>query len=69
MDNLETIVAQPEEKYMTVDDIAGLLKLHKATIQKWCREGHLPAVKIGRQYRVRKSDFDFWYENNPTGSV
>lgn len=38
------------------------LKVCRATVQRWCKEGKLPAVKIGKEYRIRRSDLERWYE-------
>jgi excisionase family DNA binding protein len=34
------------------DDIAGLLGLHVRTVRGYIRDGRLPAVRIGKQYRI-----------------
>ncbi len=47
---------------LTVPEVAALLKVHKATVQRWSRERGLPAVKIGKEYRIRRSDLEAWYE-------
>ncbi len=39
-----------------------ILKMSKATVQRWCRQRKLPAVKIGKAYRIRRGDLDEWYE-------
>lgn len=46
---------------LTVDEVAGYLRVHPMTVQRWCRKGDLPAAKIGRAYRIKRSDLDeFW---------
>ena len=49
-------------EFMNTEDIAKALKKNIATIQRWCREGELPAAKLGRTYMVRKKDFEGWYK-------
>ena len=44
------------DEVLTVDEIAAYLKVGEATVRRWCREGTLPALKIGHQYRVRAAD-------------
>jgi excisionase family DNA binding protein len=51
-----------ESDLLSVDDIKRILKVSKATAQRWCHDGKLPAAKIGRVYRIRKEDFDKWFE-------
>ncbi len=48
---------------LKVIEVANHLKIGRATIQRWCKEGHIPAVKIGKEYRVRRIDLDKWYES------
>ncbi|WP_188197417.1 helix-turn-helix domain-containing protein [Nonomuraea sp. SYSU D8015] len=41
------------EQY-TVEQAAGLLGLHVKTVRNYVRDGRLPAVRIGKQYRIAK---------------
>ncbi|MEV0826657.1 helix-turn-helix domain-containing protein [Nonomuraea rubra] len=43
------------EQY-TVEQVADLLGLHVKTVRNYVRDGRLPAVRIGRQYRIAKED-------------
>ena len=47
----------------TVLEVAERLKVTKFTIQRWCSSGKLPAVKIGKEYRIRAADLNRWYES------
>ena len=49
--------ATPEE-YLTVAEIAATLKLNQQTVRNWIDRGELPALRVGRRVRVRRSDFD-----------
>ena len=49
------------DEFLNTEDIARVLRKNVATIQRWCREGELPAAKLGRTYMVRKHDFETWY--------
>ena len=51
------------DEFLNTDEIAKVLKKNVATIQRWCREGLLPAARLGRTYMVRKSDFESWYKD------
>ena len=39
----------------TVEEVAGYLKLQPETIRGMARRGKLPAIKIGKVWRFRKS--------------
>lgn len=44
--------------FYTTQELADFLKLTPRTIQRWINEGHLPAYRFGKKYRVRGDDFD-----------
>jgi excisionase family DNA binding protein len=48
----------PDNEVMTAKDVAEYLKLKERTVNNLAMKGKLPAVKIGRQWRFRKSQID-----------
>lgn len=46
------------DKLLTLRQVAAILNLTHPTIAAWVRKGHLPAAKMVRQWRVKKSDLD-----------
>jgi excisionase family DNA binding protein len=40
----------------SVDQVAELLGLHVKTVRNYVHEGKLPAVKVGKQYRISSDD-------------
>jgi excisionase family DNA binding protein len=46
------------EELYTVEAAAERLKLHKKTVLRFLRERRLRATKIGKQYRILRSDLD-----------
>lgn len=44
------------EDVVTAEEAARYLKVHPKTIQRWCREGRLPAIRVGSRYRLRVAD-------------
>lgn len=52
------MTAPPE--VLTLEQVAELLQVHYMTVYKIVRNGDIPAVKVGRSYRVlRKDVFDY----------
>lgn len=53
-------VNQPEleESYLTVAEVAELLKLNQQTVRNWIDQGSLPALRVGRRVRIKRSDFE-----------
>jgi excisionase family DNA binding protein len=47
-----------DDEYLTVKEIAEHLKLNQQTLRNWIDAGSLPAVRIGRRVRVRRTDLD-----------
>jgi len=40
------------------EDVAGLLGVKESTVWRWCREGTLPCLKVGKRWRVRREVLD-----------
>jgi excisionase family DNA binding protein len=50
-----------------VAEVAGILKLNQQTVRNWIDQGSLPALRIGRRVRIRRSDFERILEEGYTG--
>lgn len=51
------------DEFVTVAEIADLLKVNQQTVRNWVDAGDLPAVRVGtRRVRVRRSDLDAYLE-------
>ncbi len=48
---------------MTIDDVARYFKLKPQTIYKWGQEDKIQAVKIGKEWRFKKSVIDKWMDS------
>ncbi|MGZ4299095.1 MAG: helix-turn-helix domain-containing protein [Solirubrobacteraceae bacterium] len=49
---------EPEETYLTVAEVAETLKLNQQTVRNWIDQGTLPALRVGRRVRIKRSDFE-----------
>ena len=56
------------DEFLTVADIARILKLNQQTVRNWIDQGSLPALRVGRRVRVRRSDFDTLLERGRTAA-
>jgi excisionase family DNA binding protein len=45
-------------EFLTVEEIAKILRVSETTVRTWIREKKLRGAKFGRDYRVLKTDFD-----------
>ena len=54
---------------LTVDQVAAYLQLNRLTIYRYIREGRLPASKVGKGYRIRQADVDWFLDSMRTPPV
>ncbi len=48
------------EEYLTTEEIANLLKVNIVTVRRWIKSGRLPATFLTKEYRVTKSDLEYF---------
>ena len=58
----------PDTTYMTIEEVAELLGVNYQLIYRLVRSGELPAVRLGRVYRITGSDLDVYLEKTKMGS-
>lgn len=39
-------------RWMTAEETAGLLRVHTTTVHELCKRGALPAMKVGKEWRI-----------------
>ena len=49
---------------MTLEEVAKYLKLKPQTIYTWAQNNKIPAVKLGKEWRFRKSVIDRWFDQH-----
>jgi excisionase family DNA binding protein len=47
-----------DDRLLTANEVAAQLRVSSMTIYRLIRRGELPAVRVGRNYRVRASALD-----------
>jgi excisionase family DNA binding protein len=57
-----------EESFLTVAEVADRLRLNQQTVRNWIDAGSLPAVRVGRRVRIKRSDLNRIVENGYHGS-
>ena len=50
-----------ETDIMTLEEVASYLKLKPQTIYTWAQEKKIPAAKIGKEWRFKKTIIDEWF--------
>jgi excisionase family DNA binding protein len=43
-----------EKELLSAEDVAELIGVKETTVWRWCREGHLPCLKVGKHWRIRR---------------
>jgi excisionase family DNA binding protein len=51
-----------EHEILTLEEVALYLRLKPQTIYKWAQEKRIPAVKLGKEWRFRRSILDRWLD-------
>jgi excisionase family DNA binding protein len=48
------------EEYLTVPEIAKTLRVSEVTVRTWIRQKRLRGAKFGRDYRVKREDYEIF---------
>ncbi|PIQ89888.1 MAG: DNA-binding protein [Candidatus Omnitrophica bacterium CG11_big_fil_rev_8_21_14_0_20_42_13] len=51
------------DKIQTIEEVSDYLKIPKQTLYLWARNGSIPAIKVGKHWRFKKSSIDKWIEH------
>jgi excisionase family DNA binding protein len=49
------------DKIMTLEEVAEYLRVKPQTIYTWAQEKKIPAAKLGKEWRFKKSMVDKWF--------
>jgi excisionase family DNA binding protein len=55
-----------EAQFSTVNEVAQLMRVSKMTVYRLITQGDLPAVRIGRGYRILEEDVHRYLESRYT---
>ncbi|EMH0086413.1 helix-turn-helix domain-containing protein [Proteus mirabilis] len=56
-----------EDRWLSVDEIADYLGIKRETVYKWIAEKGMPAHKIGRLWKFKKTEVDIWVREGKAG--
>ncbi len=57
-----------DEVFLTTEEVLTYLKVNLRTIYRLIKAGKIPAVRVGRQWRFRKTDIDAWLNSQRPGA-
>lgn len=58
---------QEDRAFLTIDEVLSYLRVKARTVYRLIKAGELPAIRVGRQWRIRRSDLDAWLEGQRPG--
>ena len=57
--NESTITSSERQRaLLTVEEVAQEMNVSDATIRRWVRDGNLAAIRVGGQWRIRRTTLD-----------
>ncbi len=57
-------MSNPINDIMTLEEVAEFLRLKPQTIYLWAQEKKIPAAKLGKEWRFRRSVIDKWFNQH-----
>ena len=51
------------ENFISIEDAATYLNIKSVTLRKWVKEKDVPAHKIGKQWKFKRSELDEWIDS------
>ena len=58
--------SQSRSRFLTVAEVAGMLRVSTMTVYRLIKGGQLPAARVGKSYRVREEDVDHYLATSYT---
>src|SRR4028119_748372 len=55
---------EPEDELLGAEEVGRLIGVKETTVYKWCKEGKLPCLKVGRYWRIRREDLEDFLERS-----
>jgi excisionase family DNA binding protein len=52
------------DEIMTIEEVAKYLKLKPQTIYTWAQNGKIPAAKLGKEWRFKRTVIDKWFNQH-----
>jgi excisionase family DNA binding protein len=63
-DGKRSALPAEQRELLGAEDVAGMLGVKETTVYKWCKEGKLPCLKVGRYWRVRREALEDFLEGS-----
>lgn len=57
-----------QHEILTVEEVAGLMKVSERTIYDWAQKGKIPCGKLGSTWRFKRSEIEKWIDGQITNN-
>ncbi len=57
------------DRWLTLDELAGYLKLSRSKLYRMAQDGEVPASKVASQWRFNRHEIDKWMKSQRPGAV
>jgi len=57
------------ENWMTIEEVAGYLRVSRDWVYKMAQKEEIPAYKIGGLWRFKREEIDKWTESKKRGGI
>ena len=54
----------PDPKFLTIAEVASVMRVSKMTVYRLVHNGELPAVRVGRSFRVTEDDVNEYLQKS-----
>jgi PTS system nitrogen regulatory IIA component len=58
-----------DERLMSIKEVAEYLQVDMSTLYLWSQRGQIPAMKVGKMWRYRRSEIEAWLDQSRNQSV
>ena len=55
-----------QEQLLTPQEVSDYLRVGLRTVYNWIKKGELPAIRLGKTYRIERTDFDHFLRQRKT---
>jgi excisionase family DNA binding protein len=53
-------------RLLTVNEVAGILRVSNMTVYRLVKSGQIPAIRVGKNYRIKESDVNDYLSRGST---
>ena len=57
------------DRWVNLEEIAEYLAVNKDTVRNWIRKNAIPAHRVGRQWKFKKSEIDEWVKSGKSAEI